>query len=220
MPAPIIRWAIPLSTLMMVPAATCTLAAHYQGGHAGAPESGEQQRQAHYKVVIEALEQRWLGQVTLTHAAWLNGSRFKLTSTFDSPVPQGLALPQQEDVQVEGGMVFSASTRQALAPERIRVHEYGTFIDLERMARHLASVSDDQWPAPSGRLYQSNFLWLERPASVRYVGRRFLNSSIRVEMTLSDNSRMHFDFNRARPATWSRLHIIRPSATLVYSSAM
>ena len=217
----IMRWVLSFCGLIVLP---CTAPALPGLDPGGAPdkerrEPTRQHSRLEYDAVIESLGQCWHGQVSLVHESWFNGSRLQLTSSFVTPVPSHLALPHSEEAQLEGGIVFSSTTGPAQQPGRIRVHEYGTFVELAQLAHQLAFAADDQWPASNERLYQSRFLWLESPASIRRCARRRSGDGLRMEMVLSDGSRLHFDFGSNPSDAWRRLHIIRPSATLLYREA-
>lgn len=220
MSAPIMRWVLSFCGLIVLPCAAPALPGLDTGGTTDNQrhEPTRQHNRLEYDAVIESLGQCWHGQVTLVHESWFNGSRLQLTSSFVAPVPSHLALPLSEEARLEGGIVFSSITGPAQPPGRIRVHEYGTFVELAQLAHQLAFAADDQWPA-SERLYQSRFLWLEKPASIRHWARRRSGDGVRMEMVLSDGSRLHFDFDSKPSGAWRRLHIIRPSATLLYRGA-
>ncbi|MTI14345.1 hypothetical protein [Sansalvadorimonas verongulae] len=174
-----------------------------------------------FQVTLEADGQSWPGQVVMTHEKWLNGSTLRLSSHFSETPPAGLGLPEYEDLQEDGGMVF---TRIKQSPENkpvkgeveelIRVTEYGTFAHMGEMVGHLASQPEERVQPLNSRQYLSQFLLLEEPASVKEVFAYSAGNGYQYDLAMSDGSQISYQLTQMKELQGIRVQ--RSNRVLTY----
>ena len=159
-------------------------------------ENGSSQLQSlGFQVTLEADGKSWPGQVVMTHEKWFNGSNLRLTSHFSSPPPKELELPEYEDLQEDGGMIFTKVSDQG---ELVRITEYGTFAHMGEMVGKLESFPEGLLQPLDNRLYLSRFLLLEEPAFVRGILSNHDSEGFYYALVMSDNSEIlwHLDHGK------------------------
>ena len=143
-----------------------------------------------FTIGVEAAGDHWEGQLSMNYEKWLNGSTLLLSSSFESDLPESIPLPAQEEVREDNGVVFSQilNDTSEQGESVVRMHEYGTFTDLGALVGKLAEQGSDRRVAGNGRLYQSGFLLLDKPASVRGVTVETADGYRQFDLAMSDNS--------------------------------
>ena len=177
-----------------------------------------------FHVTLEADGQSWPGQVIMTHEKWLNGSNLRLSSYFTKQPPAGVSLPEHEDVQEDGGMVFTrikdsdqTASAKGEVEELIRVTEYGTFAHMGEMVGKLTNLPEGRLQPMNSRLYLSQFLLLEEPASVVEVVAQREGSGHEYDLTMSDGS--HIIYRLSQKKELQGIRVQRSDRALTYHVA-
>lgn len=161
-----------------------------------APRSDFPQSQSlGFQVTLEVDGKLWSGQVVMTHEKWLNGSNLRLTSHFATRPPKALGLPEYENLQEDGGMIFTKVSGQ---DELVRITEYGTFAHMGEMVGKLESFPEGLLQPLDNRMYLSRFLLLEEPASVKGILSNHDSEGFYYALVMSDNSEIlwHLDHSK------------------------
>ena len=179
------------------------------------PENGSSQSQSlGFQVSLEADGKSWPGQVVMTHEKWFNGSNLRLTSYFSNPPPKELELPEYEELQEDGGMIFTKVSGQ---DELVRITEYGTFAHMGEMVGKLESFPEGFLQPLDNRMYLSRFLLLEEPAFVKGILSNHDSEGFYYALVMSDNSEIlwHLDHSKGLKG----IKIKRAEKSLIYRVA-
>ncbi|WP_281645385.1 hypothetical protein [Parendozoicomonas sp. Alg238-R29] len=174
-----------------------------------------------FEVVLNASGKSWSGQVIMAHEQWLNGSSLRLSSHFSNTPPEGLRLPEYEDLQEDGGMVFtrvsSSSKPKSDSEELVRVTEYGTFAHMGDMVGKLPLFPEGRKTVNANRLYLSHFLLLDEPAFIKEIYASHTGSGYKYDLTMSDSS--HITYRLSNQQELQGITIERLNKTLTYRVA-
>ncbi|WP_087110072.1 hypothetical protein [Parendozoicomonas haliclonae] len=139
-----------------------------------------------FRADLEVAGEQFTGQLVMVKESYLNGRTLTYSSHFESSLPDGIVIPEQERVTHSNDYVMSqVSGGSERDSESVRIHEYGTFETLASLAGMLAE-GNDMPSSAEGKAFLSHALLMPEPAAISQYEVSAFENNKQVQFLMSN----------------------------------